>query len=208
MPAEILTFVSRLMETNGYVVRSDGECLVIDPGIGSAEMVAFLRREEARPGRIVLTHGHCDHIAGILELRALVPAVAVWCPAADAEMLTDATKNLSAPFGLPMAVGPASVLFAPGDVLPVGETRWEVLDTSGHTPGGVSLYCRGEAVVFTGDALFADGIGRTDLPGSDPAGLLANIHEHLLSLSPETKVFPGHGPPTTIGDEARRNPFL
>ena len=205
---EILTFVTDFMETNTYLVRSGGAGWVIDPGIQPTQLVAFLQREHLAPERVVLTHGHCDHIAGIPNVRQAVGDVPTLCPAADADMLADAQRNLSAPFGLPMVAPPPDETFQPGQTLQLGRSAWEVLDTSGHTPGGVSLYCRAEEVVFTGDALFAQSIGRTDIPGGDTARLIANIQQHLLTLPDATRVYPGHGPASTIGRERKLNPFL
>jgi len=208
MPVEIVTFEVGPFLTNTYVVRAGDACWVIDPGIEPGALVDFLTREAIVPDRVVLTHGHCDHIAGIPNLRGSVGPVEVWCPAADAPMLSDATLNLSAPFGQPMAFDPPDQVFHPGQTLTLGELAWTVLDTSGHTPGGVSLYCISEGIVFTGDALFAGSIGRTDLPGADGAGLVAHIREALLTLPAETTVYAGHGPATTIGAERQHNPFL
>lgn len=208
MPVEILTFVTGPLQTNTYVLRAADECWVIDPGIMPVELLAHLRGEPAPPDRIVLTHGHCDHIAGIVELREAFGEVPVWCPAGDADMLPDPELNMSGPFGLPMAVPPADEVFEPGQTLTLGESSWQVLDTSGHTPGGVSFYGEADAVVFTGDALFAEGVGRTDIPGGDWHRLLGNIRGNLLSLPDATRVYPGHGPATTIGRERQGNPFL
>ena len=208
MPVEILTFVCGPFATNTYLLRSDAEAWVIDPGIAPTGLLSVLSREQLVPDRVVLTHGHCDHIAGIVALRAAAGPVPTWCPAADAEMLPDPQLNLSGPFGLPISVPPADAVFGPGETLMLGESAWEVLDTSGHTAGGVSLYCAAEGVVLAGDALFAQGIGRTDMPGGDEVRLIANIRANLLSLPPETKVYPGHGPATTIGEESTSNPWL
>jgi len=208
MSVEILTFVTGPFATNSYLLRGAGACWVIDPGFGPRELLEFLSREHQTPDRIVLTHGHCDHIAGISDVRASFGSVPIWSPAADADMLTDAARNLSRAFGLPMTFPPADALFQPGETLRLGESAWEVLDTSGHTPGGVSLYGSAENAVFTGDALFAQSIGRTDFPDADTATLLGNIRRALLSLPDETKVYPGHGPVTSIGAERRSNPFL
>jgi glyoxylase-like metal-dependent hydrolase (beta-lactamase superfamily II) len=208
MAVDVAVFVCGPFATNTFLVRSGGACWVIDPGIGPTELVATLRREQLVPDRIVLTHGHCDHVAGIADVREAAGGVPVWCPAADAEMPADARRNLSEVFGLPMVAPPPNELFAPGDTLELGETAWEVLDTSGHTAGGVSLYAAAEGIVFTGDALFAGSIGRTDLPGGDGALLVANIRRALLSLPDDTQVYPGHGPASTIGQERRTNPFL
>ena len=207
-PLEIVTFLCGPFATDSYLVRSGGVCWVIDPGYAPAELVARLPRDRLTPRKIILTHGHCDHIAGIEDVRSAAGAVPLCCPAADAGMLTDPRRNLSAGFGMPLVAPPADELLRPGGVLELGETRWEVLDTSGHTDGGVSLYCRQEGVIFTGDALFAEGIGRTDLPGGDAARLIANIRRQLLTLPPETRIYPGHGPLTTVGRERQYNPFV
>ena len=208
MALEILTFVTGPFETNSFLVCCGGESWVIDPGMEPRELVQFLLRRKIAPAAVLLTHGHCDHIAGIADLREAAAAVPIWCPADDAWMLTDPAGNLSGPFGLPMAVPAADRLLRPGETLTLGEAIWQVLDTSGHTPGGASFYCRQENVVFTGDSLFCRGIGRTDFPGGDTDRLLANIRDHLLSLPDDTRVFPGHGPATTIGAERSANPFL
>jgi glyoxylase-like metal-dependent hydrolase (beta-lactamase superfamily II) len=123
-------------------------------------------------------------------------------------MLSDAAFNLSAPFGLPIVAPPPDELIEPGEVIEIGPSRWEVLDTSGHTPGGVSFYCAAAGVVIVGDALFAGSIGRCDIPGASEQRLLRNIREKLLSLPEATRVLPGHREETTIGREKRTNPYL
>jgi len=208
MPVRIHTFVLGPLETNAYALRDGGECWAVDPGMGSADLVRFLRREGTAPSRILLTHGHGDHIAGVPELRKAFPNVRVCCPAADAHMLADAEANLSGAFGFSFTVGRPDELISPGAAMALGESSWQVLDTSGHTPGGVSYYCAQAGAVLTGDSLFAGGIGRFDIPGADGQALLRNIRDKLLTLPPTTRVLPGHGPETTIGEELRNNPFL
>ena len=208
MPLCIDTIALGPLQTNCYVLRSGGDCWVVDPGMWPQPLMDFLGKQSAAPSAALLTHGHGDHIGGVDALRKAFPAMKVLCPAGDAAMLTDADLNLSAPFGMPVAVAAADELLAPGDSLELGETRWQVLDTAGHTPGGVSYYCPAEAVVITGDALFSASIGRTDIPGGDGERLVENLRQHLLSLPDETRVLPGHGPATTIGRERRLNPFL
>jgi glyoxylase-like metal-dependent hydrolase (beta-lactamase superfamily II) len=106
----------------------------------------------------------------------------------------------------------ADRLLADGDTVDLGAAKWRVLATPGHTPGGISLYspeaADGRGAVFSGDALFAGGIGRTDFPGGDYDLLLTSIRKKLFALPPETVVYPGHGPASTVGEEARTNPFL
>jgi glyoxylase-like metal-dependent hydrolase (beta-lactamase superfamily II) len=123
-------------------------------------------------------------------------------------MLDDPAANLSGLFGMPVYAPAAGQLVRPGDRLMQGPLEWVVLDTAGHTPGGVSYHCPSAHLAIVGDALFAGGIGRYDLPGSDGELLLANIRRNLLTLADSTRILSGHGPQTTIGEERRTNPFL
>ena len=150
----------------------------------------------------------CRFLIARPALKKRYPSAPAICSEADAPMLTDPQANLSAPFGMAIVVAPADELIRPGSKLTLGCTEWDVLDTSGHTPGGVSFYCPGESVVLTGDALFAGGIGRTDIPGASARQLLENIRRNLLSLPGRTRVLPGHGPETTIRRELETNSFL
>lgn len=208
MTLRIDTLVLGPFETNCYLVRDDERRWVVDPGMWPGPLLDFLTAAGVGPETILLTHGHGDHIAGLAELVQHFPAATVLCPAGDADMLSDPQANLSAPFGMPITSPPPDKLIRPGDSLALGETSWAVLDTSGHTPGGVSFYCESEGVVITGDALFAGSVGRTDVPGANSGRLMANIRQNLLSLPDDTRVLPGHGPETTIGRERRTNPFL
>lgn len=209
MPLQIDTLVLGPLKVNTYVLRAGGECWVIDPaGMDGGELVRFLRREHLSPSRVLLTHGHGDHIAGVPEVKAAFPACLICCPEGDAEMLGDSALNMSQAFGVSIVINPADELFKPGQVLRCGPTEWVVIDTSGHTKGGVSYYCKSEAVVFSGDALFAGSVGRVDLPGGNAGHLIKHIRENLLSLDDGTRVLCGHGPETTIGRERRSNPFL
>lgn len=205
---EIHTLALGDFQTNAYVLIDDGECWIVDPGFEPEELVGFLRGRDLTPTRILLTHGHADHIAGINELLAAWPGVPIFCPADDAEMLTDAGANLSGTLGLSVTSPPADKLVRAGDVLEMNALSWQILDTSGHTAGGVSYYCAQAGMVITGDALFAGGIGRTDFPGGDSTRLARNIRRNLYALPPETRMYPGHGPGSTIGQEIRLNPFV
>lgn len=208
MGLEIETLVLGPLETNTYLLHSGPEWAVVDPGISPGPLLRRLKELAAVPRFVWLTHGHGDHIAGVGELKKKFPAVDICCPAADGFMLPDPWANLSGAFGFKISAPPADRLLLPGEILTLGDTQWTVLDTAGHTPGGVSYHCPAHRVVLTGDALFAGSIGRTDLPGADPAILLGNIRRHLLTLDEETRLLPGHGPATTVGEEKRGNPFL
>jgi len=207
------TFVEPSFYENAYLLWSvnAGECWIVDPGLPpQPEQVSdFVSRLSLRPTAIVLTHGHADHIAGVGPLRRSWPDVPVYIGRPDQSMLNDPQKNLSAGFGVPLMTGVAdAVALEPRQEMTLAGIQWEVLDTSGHSPGSRSLHCPSRKLVIVGDALFAGSIGRTDLPASDGGRLVANIRQHLLSLPDETRVLAGHGRETTIGKERRNNPFL
>jgi len=205
-PITIETFITGPLETNTYVIRCGDACAVVDPAMMGLQRLPL--DKDCRPGLILLTHGHGDHIAGVAAVKSAHPGARLICPADDAAMLSDAMLNLSKPFGMTVTAPAPDELIRPGRTVEIGGSQWLVLDTSGHTPGGVSYYCAEAAVVITGDSLFASSIGRTDIPGASTARLLRNIRDNLLSLPDETRVLPGHGPETTIGAERRGNPFL
>ncbi|MFP3937521.1 MAG: MBL fold metallo-hydrolase [Phycisphaerae bacterium] len=197
------------LETNAYIVSADGDCAVVDVGTRPQPLLDYLYKHDLRPGRVLLTHGHGDHVAGIPALRDAFDGLRVLCPVGDVHMMTDPWANLSARFGWALdAGGEADETTKPGTTLHIAGVEWAVLDTSGHSPGGVSYYCESAGVVLCGDALFAGSIGRTDVPGADTDTLLRNIREQLLPLPDDTRVLPGHGPETTIGAERAGNPFL
>lgn len=198
-------------ETNCYVVRKDEsaeECLVIDTGLDSRDMIAFLAQHALTPTAVVLTHGHVDHIAGLARLRSEYPKLRVYIHKLDAPMLDDSEANLSEMAMMPFTTPPADVLLEDGDSVDEAGIRLTVLHTPGHTPGGICLYTEAEGVVFAGDTLFADGIGRSDFPGGDGRQLLESIRTRLLTLPEPTAVYPGHAMRTTIGREKACNSFL
>jgi len=210
------SFVEPTFGENAYVLstRAEGRGRVgwvIDPSFPPQvnQLLRYIAANDINVEKIILTHGHADHIAGLDAVRAAHPAARVYLAAADQPMLYDANKNLSAPFGLPVTTQTrADSDLAPGATLRLGDLEWLILDTSGHSPGGRSLYCQGAGVVISGDALFAGSIGRTDFPGCDHAALIRHIRENLLKLPENTLVYSGHGPPTTIGNERKSNPYV
>jgi len=209
---EIHSFVLGSFQVSAYVVANGGEAMIVDAPEGSERLVAFCRERNLVPRLLVNTHGHADHIHGNAVLREAWPDLAIAIGREDAPLLTSPMRNLSALVGLPVESPAADRLLADGDHVTVGEADFEVLATPGHTPGGLSLYAAqgpdGQPVVFTGDALFAGGIGRVDLPGGSERTLLESIRKRLLVLPADTVLYPGHGPPSTIGEEARINPWL
>jgi hydroxyacylglutathione hydrolase len=204
-------FILGDFETNCYVVRADesaADCLVIDAGFEIDQLMEALARNGLTPTAVVLTHGHVDHIAGLEALRARFPGIRVYIHKLDAPMLADPESNLSAFIEGPLTTGPAEVLLEDGDTVEEAGVRLEVLLTPGHTPGGICLYARDEGLVFVGDTLFADSVGRTDFPGGDMNELIRSIRNKLLTLPDETVIYPGHGMRSTIAREKRGNPFL
>jgi hydroxyacylglutathione hydrolase len=202
---EYQQFVLGSLETNCYVVWSGRAAGVIDPGGAVEPMIQFIEASGLRPQWVLNTHGHFDHIAGNAALLQRYP-VPLLIHAADREMLLSATRNLSA-FVAQKTVSPAATrTLADGETLLLGETALQVLATPGHTKGGISLYT--PDLLFAGDTLFKESIGRTDFPGGDYRQLVTAIREKLFCLPAVTVVLPGHGDSTTIGHELQYNPFL
>jgi glyoxylase-like metal-dependent hydrolase (beta-lactamase superfamily II) len=198
-------------ETNCYALRESGnatDCVIVDAGLDAGGLVGFLQQRKLNAVALVLTHGHADHIAGVVELRENFASLKVYIHQLDAGMLTGEQDNLSALAGGTFRADPADFLVVESDRIEQAEISLEVLHTPGHTRGGISLYCKDEGVVFAGDTLFAGSVGRTDFPGGNMRQLIESIRERLLVLPDETIVYPGHGPATTIAQEKAYNPFV
>jgi len=197
-------------QTNCFCVRADeaaSSCVLIDTGLGSEPLLDYLNENNFTPEAIIYTHGHIDHIAGVNLLREKYESIEVAIHKSDASMLTDPNANLSLMTGSAFSTAPADRLLDDGDVVSYAGLTFEVFHTPGHTPGGICLYSKEDAVVFVGDTLFADSVGRTDFPGGDYAQLIGSIKSRLFVLPDEVAVYNGHGQPTTIGNEKKYNPF-
>ena len=208
----INTIVLGDYQANCYCVREDAaqkDCLLIDPGLNPEPLIRFLKANDYLPVSIFLTHGHVDHIGGVESIREYWPKVQVAIQEEDAEMLTNPALNLSVLSGTMVQTRPAEIcLKASEQFYTAVGLRFQILLTPGHTPGGICLYSAKEQVLFAGDTLFAGSIGRSDFPGGSPKQLVKMIKEKLLILPEQTKVYPGHGPETTIQEEKKYNPFL
>jgi hydroxyacylglutathione hydrolase len=182
------------LSTNCYIVATDQKnAFVIDPGDDADRILAVIKKHGLSARFIVDTHGHYDHIRANAALR-----LPVYAYETEAEMISDPKKNLSASiFG---SFEPVSVerRLKSGDSVALDELTFRVIHTPGHTMGSLCLF--GHGVLFSGDTLFKNGIGRTDFPGASADAMERSLKE-LARLEPETIVYPGHGPRTTIKDE-------
>lgn len=182
-----------------------GDVVLVDPGDEPARILSAVARLGGRLAAIWLTHAHLDHIGAIAGIRRAHPGVPVHLHPADLPVYRYAERSARA-YGLPFEqpADPEHAL-AEGDVLRLGDQAFEVMHLPGHAPGHVAFV--GKELVLSGDLLFAGSIGRSDLPLCDPAALERSL-QRLLTLDAELEVLPGHGPRTTLGAEARTNPFL
>jgi hydroxyacylglutathione hydrolase len=198
-------------ENNCYVLRKSDEvsdCLIIDTSLPDPKLNNFLKRHNLNPLAVIITHGHADHIVGLTDLRKNYPDIKVYIHDLDQHMLTEAELNLSALVGRDFKTAPADVIVQDGDMIEIAGLKLKVLHTPGHTQGGICLYCQEDGVLFSGDTLFSDSIGRADFPGGDMEQLIQGIRAKLLTLPEETKVYPGHGQATTIKREKKFNQYL
>jgi glyoxylase-like metal-dependent hydrolase (beta-lactamase superfamily II) len=200
-------------QTNCYLVGAEPsgeavarEAVVIDPGWDADVILSEIRSAELTIKAILLTHGHFDHIGAVAEVKEAL-RVPLMAHAREIDLLD--AKGGADLFGFRIrAVPPPDRLVAHGERIEIGALKFEVRNVPGHTVGHVAFVEHASRSAFVGDVLFAGSIGRTDLPGGDYDTLIASITDQLLTLPDEFKVYPGHGPPTTIGVERRTNPFL
>jgi glyoxylase-like metal-dependent hydrolase (beta-lactamase superfamily II) len=195
------------LQTNCYILADEDskETVVIDPGGDFGEIDRQLQESKLKVKYIVLTHGHFDHTGALGRLKRATGAE-VLIHEQDASMLSHAGGGQPFLMEAGEDPNPADRTLREGDKIKFGEYSLEVLHTPGHSPGGISLLI--DSMVFVGDSLFCGSIGRTDLPGGSLRQLINSIKNKLLTKGDECAVFPGHGPPSTIGQERRNNPFL
>lgn len=211
---EIKRFEFNFFGENTYVIwdASSQEAAIVDPGMVNPEetdqIEDFIATHRLSVRYILLTHAHVDHTFGIDILKEKYHAPVL---AHKADLPLGQMRGQQAEmFHLPMKLGPVEIdrFISANTTLNLGNERIEVIETPGHSPGGVCYYVPESSFILTGDTLFQGSIGRTDLPGGDHNTLLRSISTGLFNLPDNTVVYPGHGPATTIGKEKRTNPFF
>ena len=198
-------------ENCSIVWDNDGRCAVVDPGYIDAErndIVALIERKNLKPVCILLTHAHFDHIYGVADFAGTYN-VPVYMNEKEQYTLEHTNPYVCGLYGLNLPEVPET--FTPvrnGDVIEVGSLRFEVLETPGHSVGGVCYLEKNEGILFSGDTIFAGAIGRTDHPGGDYDLMMKGIWEKIMCLDGKTVIYPGHGPATDVAKERMTNPFL
>lgn len=201
-------FVTGIISTNCYLVVNEEtkQAVVIDPAACPESLMRHVKTEKLKIEAILLTHGHFDHIMGIDGFLAEFK-VPVYVQEADLKMLEDPELNQSSVYTAGYTFSGAKGI-QDGQVLDLAGMRFQALHTPGHTPGGCCYYIQEEGVLFSGDTLFQNSVGRTDFPGSSTSSLIRGIREKLMVLPENTLVYPGHMGETTIGHEKQCNPFI
>jgi len=194
-------------EVNCYILAQDknNKAIIIDPGDEPDKIKRVLARYKLLPGFIINTHGHIDHIGADDAF-----GVCVYIHKDDINFLSDPNLNLSGFFAMPLRIQSSRRILEDKEEIKLGNIELEVLHTPGHTPGGICLLLKEPKgnIVFSGDTLFRQGIGRTDFAFASLEQLKKSIKEKLFVLDNQTLILPGHGKPTTIGQEKKSNPFL
>lgn len=205
----ITNLPSGALQVNTYLAVDEetNKGFIVDPGGYNPVLTKKVKEENIEIEYILITHGHSDHICGVNEHKAEFEGCKVVAHAAEEPMLHDIRFNFSAEFGMPYTVD-ADIYVNDGDELKCGNIDLKFFHTPGHSPGGMCIYAEKENILFSGDTLFRQSIGRTDFTCCSFKDLAESIRSKLYVLPAETQVFPGHMGPTEIGFEKRNNPFV
>ena len=205
---ELKIFNKNPYDQNTYIYYDvdTKNAVLIDPGLSKTQIVKAL--DEFNIKAIILTHGHFDHIF-CLGKAVEITGAKVYAHIMEKELLQEPGLNMSDPTGMgkPLTVT-ADIYVEDGDTITAGDITFRVIHTPGHTIGGMCLYDQSNGVLFSGDTLFKESVGRADLPTGNMEQLIQSIKTKLLVMPPETKVYSGHGSPTTIGNEQNNNPYV
>ncbi len=214
MSMKINHYVVGMVQTNCYIVINDQtkECFIIDPGASGKQLAQKIEEGGLTPVAVLLTHGHFDHAGAAKTLKDEFD-IAVYAHEAEADTLHDPEKNVSWMVNCKESYD-ADVFLKDNQVINLAGFEIKVLHTPGHTEGGCCYYIADEGVIFTGDTLFAQSVGRTDFPGGSMSQIVRSIQEKLMTLNEvgnletDIMVYPGHNDPTTIETERMENPYL
>jgi hydroxyacylglutathione hydrolase len=197
-------------QNNSYLISSSesGECVVIDPAIGSQILIDDIRKDNLKLSQIWITHAHFDHIAGVQKIvNDFGHAIPIYIHPLELQLWEEGggAKEL----GIEIDLNPAKTIpLSDNQVINLGKDHFKILHTPGHTSGHVVFYCAQENVAFCGDLIFRNSIGRTDLKGGNYEQILTSIKTRIFTMPDETRLLSGHGPETTVGQEKKENPFL
>ncbi|MCL2528278.1 MAG: MBL fold metallo-hydrolase [Defluviitaleaceae bacterium] len=205
---KLITFNKNATSQNAYLYYNEEtkEGVLIDPGFNADEAGKYVENNNICVKGILLTHGHYDHITAVVDVNKKVKAE-VCCHINEKNMLETPSLNLSTRTDCHVSITP-DLLVNHGDMLTFGGAALEVIHTPGHTPGCVCYYDKDNAVIFTGDTLFKESVGRSDLPGGEHDVLMESIKAKLFTLPEGVAVYPGHGGSTSISHEVKLNPFV
>jgi hydroxyacylglutathione hydrolase len=231
----VKTFILGPIQTSCYLVYDDNnaDAIIIDAGGDPTEIINHIKHYELNPLYLVNTHGHVDHILGNPQIKKVFPEIKICIHSADAPMLLESRYNLSTELGFEFSSPKPDRLLKENDIIliPAEKSKgsksihqFKVIHLPGHTKGGIGLFYQpmdnssmhdekkkakdNKPLLFSGDAIFAGSIGRTDFPGGSHSELVNNIREKVFVLPDSTIIYPGHGPSTTVGDEKHSNPFF
>lgn len=193
--------------TNCYIVNKQGSdaCFVVDPGEEAEKIANYIRKKDMKLEGILLTHGHFDHITGVSELVSLLGGK-VYALQDEKELLASPQLNGSPMMGYEVAIEP-DMFLRDGEKISIAGITLQVIHTPGHTKGGCCYYVEEEKTLFSGDTIFMESIGRTDFPTGNGRELIDSIRNKVLVLPDEVKIYPGHGPDTTVAYETANNPY-
>ena len=204
---DLYTLPNGIISTNSYILSDGLECVVIDCGVKTEDILRVIKEHGLHLKYIILTHGHFDHIYHVKSLKEATGAL-ICLHEAELDVYQDPQKNGALYFGLleGFHTVPPDILLKDGQILQAGTLRLDILHTPGHSPGSICIHCGG--YLFSGDTLFLLSVGRTDLVGGSQKALIDAITKKIFVLDDTITVYPGHGPKTTIGYERENNPYV